>query len=171
MKRKVQAGAAKLLSMVLAAVLALVSVQAAAGEGTTAENAGKNQSNTRLGVSGLSDPDTPADKDAPWSGSYVYFGTYDGNPIRFRVLAKDSTAYTAGKALFLDSDAALFEDSFDNTEPYSNSWNGSSLQATLNGPFLDGFSASEQAAIADSTGNGGITVPRDRPALTEENPK
>ncbi len=166
MKRRVQAGAAKLLSMVLAAVLALAPVPAAAEEGATAENAGKNQSNTRLGVSGLSDPDVPSDKDAPWSGSYVYFGTYDGNPIKFRVLAKDSTAYTAGKALFLDSDAALFEDSFDKAEPYSNSWNGSSLQATLNGPFLDGFSAPEQAAIADSTGNGGISYRADPSELS-----
>ena len=128
--------------------LLLIAAAAASGE--------KNQDNTWLGASGISNPDKPADKDAPWSGSYVYFGTYNGNPIRFRVLAKDSTAYTSGKALFLDSDVSLFEECFDNEEPYSNSWNGSTLQKTLNGTFLGGFHECEQEAIVTSTGNGEI---------------
>ena len=116
----------------------------------------KDESNTSLGVSVIADPAPPGNKDAPWSGNYVYFGTWDGSPIRFRVLAKDFTAYTSGKALFLDSDESLFEECFDGAEPYSNSWNGSTLQKTLNGPFLDGFHACEREAIATSTGNGGI---------------
>ena len=116
----------------------------------------KNANNTWLGIAGLSDPETPADKDTPWSGSYVYFGTYNGSPIKFRVLARNTTAYTSEKALFLDSDVSLFEECFDDAKPYSNSWNGSTLQKTLNGPFLDGFHVCEQEAIATSTGNGGI---------------
>ena len=116
----------------------------------------KDESNTMLGVSVIADPVLPENKDAPWSGNYVYFGTWDGKPIRFRVLAKDFTAYTSGKALFLDSDESLFEECFDSAEPYSNSWSGSTLQKTLNGPFLDGFHACEREAIATSTGNGGI---------------
>ena len=117
----------------------------------------KSRDNTWLGTAGLSGPDRPADKDQPWSGNYVYFGIYDGRPIRFRVLAKDSTAYTSGKALFLDSDVSLFEECFDNAEPYSNSWSGSTLRKTLNSGFLDGFNVCEREAIAVSTGSGGIT--------------
>ena len=117
----------------------------------------KNPNNIWLGTAGLSNPEVPADKDSPWSGSYVYFGTYDGNPIKFRVLARDSTAYTSEKALFLDSDVSLFEEYFDDAEPYSNSWNGSTLQKTLNSTFLDGFHTYELEAIATSIGSGGIT--------------
>ncbi len=117
----------------------------------------KSRDNTWLGTAGLSDPDRPADKDSPWSGNYVYFGTYDGRPIRFRVLAKDSTAYTSGKALFLDSDVSIFDECFDSEEPYSNSWFGSTLRKTLNSDFLEGFHACEREAIAASTGSGGIT--------------
>ena len=52
----------------------------------------KDERNTALGVSVIADPAPPENKDAPWSGNYVYFGTWDGSPIRFRVLAKDATA-------------------------------------------------------------------------------
>ena len=141
----------------LASVMILAFIPKVMGEGaasTAAEE--KSRDNTWLGTAGLSDPEIPADKDTSWSGSYVCFGTYDGNPIKFRVLARDSTAYTSGKALFLDSDVSLFEECFDNAEPYSNSWNGSTLQKTLNGPFLGGFHACEQKAIVTSTGSGGI---------------
>ena len=141
----------------LISVMILVSFPKATGENVAfIVPREKNPDNTWLGTAGLSDPDRPADKDAPWSGSYVYFGTWDGSPIRFRVLAKDSTAYTSGKALFLDSDVSLFEECFDNAEPYSNSWNGSTLQKTLNSTFLAGFHACEREAIATSTGSGGI---------------
>ena len=142
----------------LISVMILMFITNAMGETTpSAAAAEKNRDNTWLGTAGISNPDRPTDKDTPWSGCYVYFGTYDGNPIKFRVLARDSTAYTSGKALFLDSDVSLFEECFDNEEPYSNSWNGSTLQKTLNSTFLDGFHACEQEAIATSTGNGGIT--------------
>ena len=95
----------------LTAVMILLSGPKVTGEGAASIAAeDKNQDNTWLGSAGLSDPDVPADKDTPWSGSYVYFGTWDGKPIKFRVLAKDSTAYTSTKALFLDSDESLFVD-------------------------------------------------------------
>ena len=122
----------------------------------------KDKSNTGLGTARISNPDAPADKDAPWSGHYVYFGSYDGSPIRFRVLAKDSTAYTSGKALFLDSDTALFEGLFDRfdslagTRTYFNTWEDSDIRAFLNGPFLEGFDPREQSAIAVSAGCGEV---------------
>lgn len=146
-----------IMMTVLLSIMVLAFIPKAMGEDVTSiADVKKNRENTCLGTAGLSDPDVPADKDAPWSGSYVYFGTYGSKPIRFRVLAKDSTAYTSGKALFLDSDVSLFEECFDNAEPYSNSWNGSTLQKTLNSTFLAGFHACEREAIATSNGSGGI---------------
>ena len=123
----------------------------------------KDESNTGLGTARISNPDVPADKDTPWSGSYVYFGSYNGSPIKFRVLAKDSAAYTTGKALFLDSDAALFEGLFDKFDSlagartYFNTWDDSDIRAFLNGPFLEGFDPREQCAIAISTGCGEVS--------------
>ncbi len=90
----------------LISVMILALIPTSMGESAASISAEeKNPGTTRLGTAGLSCPDRPIDKDAPWSGSYVYFGAWDGSPIKFRVLAKDSTAYTSGKALFLDSDA------------------------------------------------------------------
>ena len=143
--------------MIIMSIMMLAFIPKAIGEDVTSiTDVQKNQENTWLGTAGLSDPKIPTDKDTPWSGSYVYFGTYGGKPIRFRVLAKDATAYTSDKALFLDSDESLFDECFDNAEPYSNSWNGSTLQKTLNGTFLDGFHVCEREAIATSIGNGGV---------------
>ena len=154
-----KAGKAVILSAVLAAVMVFAAAADPAGNNGAPETAmEKSRDNTWLGTSGISNPDLPADRDAPWSGSFVYFGTYDGRPIRFRVLAKDSTVYTPGKSLFLDSDEALFTDHFDTAEPCFNAWDGSSIQGILNGPFLEGFTAPEQAAVAFSTGSGGIPV-------------
>ena len=143
--------------------LALLSGAVAAAEGTEAPAAIRRTGEVTLGTSGIRNPDPPADRDAAWSGNFVTFGEYDGKPIRFRVLQKDSTAYTETPALFLDSDALLFESVFDEGKPYSNSWSGSSLQKLLNGEFLAGFDAREQAAVALSTGNGGISWPGDLP--------
>ena len=147
--------------LLLALTVLLMTAAGAEDAGSPAE--AEHTGRITLGTYGITNPNPPANKDAAWSGSYVYFGEYDGRPVKFRVLAKDSTAYTEGKALFLDSDVSLFDSSFDEEKPYSNSWNGSSLQKKLNGGFLAGFDAPEQAAVAVSTGNGGISWPEDFP--------
>ena len=107
----------------------------------------KNKSNTCLGVSGITKPSKPASDSSYWSGSYVYFGTYEGNPIKYRVLAKGSTVHTSSKCLFLDCDTVLFSSEFDNA---SNKWKGSDLKEYLNNDFLIGFTDVEQDAIASS---------------------
>ena len=61
----------------------------------------KNQDNTCLGTDKIAPPEEPTSKDSPWSGSYVYYGNYEGEPIKFRVLRKDSS-------VLLDSDVCLF---------------------------------------------------------------
>ena len=77
----------------------------------------KTLSNTRLGVDEMNNPMVLYAGVDTWRGSFVYFGKYDGQPIRFRVLDKASTKYTTdgSKTLFLDSDKVLYEEYFNNT--------------------------------------------------------
>ena len=87
----------------------------------------KDKSNTCLCVTDISRPKKPSDRNDPWTGNYVYFGSCDGKPIRFRVLDKDSTVHTSGKALFLDSDEILFDEYFDNADTPSNIMDGKNV--------------------------------------------
>ena len=130
----------------------------------------KTAGNTRLGTSQIKAPFQPdasinfilnGDYNKPWTGNYVFFGAFDNNPIRFRVLAPNTTVY-GGSTLFLDSDKTLFKDSFDNTtdsnDQYSNSWDDSDIRGVLNGAFLKkSFTTIEQRSIATSIGNGGLS--------------
>ncbi|MBR3532363.1 MAG: hypothetical protein IKN80_00530 [Clostridiales bacterium] len=123
-----------------------------AGDESVIADAIKNQSNTCLGTSGIASPVAPSDEDDPWSGSYVYFGTYGDNPIKFRVLAPQTSVY-GGTTMFLDSDEVLFE-------------RGHSPD--LNGSFLtDSFTLLESDAIALSSGDGGYPEDPDLPYVME----
>ena len=79
----------------------------------------KTTSNTKLGVNGLHNPAVPASIDSAWQGSYVYFGNYQGNPIKFRVLDQNTTRFSqnGNKTMFLDSDMSLYKSGFDETTP------------------------------------------------------
>ena len=78
----------------------------------------------------------------------MYFGSYNGEPIKFRVLAPSTTAY-GGETMLLDSTSTLFKHAFDNND---NVWAESELRTYLNGTFYnEAFSAAEQSAIASST--------------------
>ena len=79
----------------------------------------------------------------------MYYGKYNDEPIRFRVLNKDSIEF-GGRTLFLDSDKLLYQEEFDND--YSNVWANSSLREYLNNTFFnDSFSKAEQNAVFAST--------------------
>ena len=120
----------------------------------------KTTSNTKLGVDQMSDPVIQFGGNKYWHGSYVYFGIYGDQPLKFRVLDKDSTKYTAdgSKTLFLDSDRCLYKQAFNTTLPYSDpnsiKWSESDILVSLNGvSFLnkDGvFTQTEKDAIAES---------------------
>lgn len=156
MKQRMKAKASKIVASILVAAMAVAIIPKFTGAGTVFAAGSKNGENTCLGTSGIAAPAVPTSADSAWSGSYVYFGSYDGNPIKFRVLAPSTTAY-GGSTLFLDSDKTLFTGYFDKTDPLSNTWNGSDIQGVLNGSFLNGFTSLEQGAIATSQGNGGLT--------------
>ncbi|MCR5804584.1 MAG: DUF4214 domain-containing protein [Clostridia bacterium] len=146
----------KVLATVVASVMTVGLFSGLLGKDLIRADVSKNQNNTCLGTSKIAAPAKPEDCNSAWSGSYVYYGMYKDNPIKFRVLAPSTTAY-GGSTLFLDSDKALFSDCFDYTSPYSNAWDGSYIQGVLNGSFLNGFTRLERGAIATSQGNGGLT--------------
>jgi len=117
----------------------------------------KTTSNTKLGVSQISNPRKPTNQDDAWQGSFVYFGKYDGQPMRYRVLDKNSTIF-GGNTMFLDSDKTIYGANFDGDVetgiPGKNIWEGSNLQSVLNGDgFLTMpgvFTSVERDSIAES---------------------
>lgn len=129
---------------------------------------GKTAVNTRFGVTGMHDPREPENVNQKWWGSYVYFGTYDGKPIRFRVLDVDSTRF-GEESLFLDSDKIILSMPFDDAEKHpTNDWSDSSIRDYLNGDFLDeSFSSAESEAILQSNLQGGENYPGNIPGVTD----
>ena len=116
-----------------------------------------------FGTPGITNPAVGKSTDKPWTGSYVYFGTYNGSPIKYRVLDSDTTTFSKDnntKTMLLDCDSLLFDSKFDDN---SNEWATSYLKRYLNSEKGEGydyssegflttaFTSSEQSAIASST--------------------
>lgn len=116
-----------------------------------------------LGTSIIANPTIPTSTTDAWKGSYVYFGTYNGSPIKYRVLDSDTTTFSndnTTNTMLLDCDSLLFESKFDDS---SNEWATSYLKRYLNSEKGEGydyssegflttaFTSSEQNAIASST--------------------
>lgn len=83
---------------------------------------------------------------------YVFFGTYEGKPIKFRVLDKSTSIYGTNNSMFLDCDTVLRSIPYDENW---NSWNVSYVREWLNGDeFYNNdsvFSSTERDAIVTST--------------------
>ena len=108
----------------------------------------KSIDNTRHGVLSISNPVAPTGKDSSWQGNYVYFGNNNGDPIKFRVLSKNTEAY-GGKTLFLDCDQLFDKQKFDDD---SNVWADSDLRKYFNGEYLEKhFTSAESNSILEST--------------------
>lgn len=147
------------LASLLAAVLAVGLLPMMPGNMATVKAADGDKTIAGLGTGMIADPTVPsADTDA-WKGSYVYFGTYGGNSVKYRVLDSNTTVF-GGKTMLLDCDSILETHAFDedghaNTGyTNANEWAGSDIRTYLNGTFLtntNNFSATEQSAIASST--------------------
>ena len=116
-----------------------------------------------FGTPGITNPAVGKSTDKPWTGSYVYFGTYNRSPIKYRVLDSDTTTFSKDnntKTMLLDCDSLLFDSKFDDS---SNIWSTSYLKRYLNSEKGEGydysskgflttaFTSSEQNAIASST--------------------
>ena len=149
MKKTFRVGSAKTISAVLAAALTLTLIPKIAGSNSVlAASGNKNQDNTSLGVSAIVNPTPPENEYSPWTGSFVYFGKYNGSPLKFRVLQKNSDAHTTSSALFLDCDVILKNIEFGDT----NQWPDSSLKKWLNEDFFtsSNFTSIEMAAVPDT---------------------
>lgn len=141
-------GLASLLAVVLAVGLLpmmpgnMATVKAADGDKTVS-----------LGTDVIKNPTAPTASTDTWKGSYVYFGTYGGNPVKYRVLDKNTTVF-GGTTMLLDCDSILWAGSNPSSafDDNSNNWANSNIRTYLNETFLtNNFSAVEQSAIASST--------------------
>lgn len=108
-----------------------------------------------LRTNGMVNPIVPTSTSDAWTGSYVYFGTYNGSPVKYRVLDSETSVF-GGTTMLLDCDSILWgggdlNSTFDEDTGF---WVDSDIRGYLNGTFLTGnFSTTEQDAIASSTKN------------------
>lgn len=103
-----------------------------------------------FGTDNIIDPAVPLSTDDKWTGCYVYYGNYNGSPVKYRVLDANTTDFSGStKTMLLDCDSVLEKRAFDAD---SNVWDSSDINTYLNDEFLTGnFSVLEQDAIAAST--------------------
>ena len=117
-----------------------------------------------LGTDVIKAPDAPSDtwegKEEPWKGNFVWYGKYDGDPVKYRVLAPQTDLY-GGNTMLLDSHLILYQAPFD-TDNIANEgavmaseWKYSDVRTGLNGDaFLNKagvFTEIEKNAIIHST--------------------
>ncbi|SDB10450.1 Ig-like domain-containing protein [Butyrivibrio sp. INlla16] len=94
-----------------------------------------------FGTSGIGDP---ALGGGNWR--YVYFGKYDNEPVKYRVLQNDTSDF-GGRTMLLDCDSILYSITYDgNSTSFYNDMNGSDF---LTKPNV--FSEAEKDAIATSS--------------------
>ena len=109
----------------------------------------------QLGTSGISGYDSAAGYDYIYFGNWTAQDTYTtSGPIKWRVL--DDQTNTGGTGLFLLSDGLLGTGYyggvyFDNTSPYSNTWQGSDAQTWCQDFYISNFSTGEQGAVIATT--------------------
>lgn len=161
-QRKGRIGVLKLLAAVV--LLAVIGMSNIPGMGMVSiVHAEGEKTITGLGTGAIGNPNAPERNDSPWSGSYVYYGKYENNPVKYRILDVSTDRFnsdeenTAGiKKMFLDCDSVLFADTFrDNWEESdANVWKASDLYKRLNTDsdslLNTGFTPTESNAIAGS---------------------
>ena len=138
------------IKVILLITLALLALQLPEMGLTKAYAADK--SITGLGTGSIRNPvNGNTDGLTAWTGSYVYYGKYDGKPVKYRVLDKASMDF-GGNTMLLDCDNTLYTSVFE--ESGRGSWERSSIKSGLNAEqFLtkEGvFTSAEKAAIAES---------------------
>ena len=115
-----------------------------------------------IGASAIRDPAVPVDTTSAWTGCYVYFGTYGGNSVKYRVLSNGTTTFNSDgqETMLLDCDSVLMQRVFNSSNASGNNiWSSSDIKKYLNsegnystnGFLTSSFSTVEQAAIANST--------------------
>ena len=144
------------LSIVLCLALLLSYVPVTSLTAFAAEDETTSKTIAGLGTGIIADPTVPTSTSDAWQGSYVYFGTYNGSPVKYRVLDSNTTVFD-GTTMLLDCDSILWAGTNNDNQSSafdSNSkvWADSDIRTYLNGTFLTGnFTTLEQKAIASST--------------------
>ena len=115
---------------VLLTAAMVVTLLAYAGLSGKAQAATATKTVACLGTSVIKAPTAPADVNKSWTGSYVWYGKYNGIPVKYRVLAPKTTIY-GGTTMLLDCDSILYSAQFSGNE--DNCWNLSDVKAGLNG--------------------------------------
>ncbi|MBO4864903.1 MAG: InlB B-repeat-containing protein, partial [Eubacterium sp.] len=148
----------KLLSLFMASVIS-ASMLTVVGGPVSQVNAEEGDKQVAcLGTSDINEPE-PGETDKSWTGSFVWYGTYNGKPVRYRVLDPKTSKF-GGTTMFLDCDSILYKAKFDEDgianegAANPNEWAYSDVRTGLNGSaFLEkaeSFTDSEKAAIAYS---------------------
>ncbi len=150
MKEKIFNKSGRLPSRILALCLCVCMLFGVVYINSTA-NAAETQ-NTRsvmLGTNGLSGWNSTDGYD------YLYYGTYNGSSIKWRVL--DDQTNTGGSGLYLMSDAILKLIDYDNEnidtvkDYYDGEWNDSSARIWCTNLLSNAFSSTESSAILSTT--------------------
>ncbi|MGN0365302.1 MAG: DUF6273 domain-containing protein [Suilimivivens sp.] len=152
---KYEAAVAKMMELMgQAGAPAAITILAASGsDPVTPDTPAAPVNGKGLGVSIIADPTAPADTSSDWAGSFVYFGTYNSSPVKYRVLDRTTTDF-GGTTMLLDCDSILWKGRNPSSQFDDNStvWADSEIKTYLNGTFLSGnFTDLEQAAIAASS--------------------
>ena len=163
----------KILKRVVAAALALLIVSGGVPMQPVADMFGdiaitanaeeawsKSAANTVLGTTGIEHPQAPQEN-VEWRGNYVYYGKYNGNPVRYRILDADSQEFVpkqngepkdpTQKTMFLESDSFIGNDWNYGEKKYA--WSDSVLKRYLTNTFYnkDGvFTPLEKSSIFSS---------------------
>ena len=148
----------RLLAIVLSVVMALTLLPGMHAGKTAKAAVAAEKTVAGLSTSAIKAPKAPSSAGDAWTGSYVWYGKYNGTPVKYRVLAPKTTIY-GGTTMLLDCDSLLYAAPFDadgeDKTQNPNKWVYSDIRAGLNGSaFLtkaDGFTAIEKNAIAKST--------------------
>ncbi len=121
-----------------------------------------------IGTNAIANPFQPVsdgDVNTAWTGNYVYFGTYNGSSLKYRVLDSETTVFSKDsttKTMLLDCDSTLGQCAFNANDnqywefPEKGSgeeiiWKNSDIKKYLNDTFLkSSFSTIERNSIAVS---------------------
>ncbi len=77
-----------------------------------ADNENTAETALTIGTGVIADPNVPTEENDAWAGNYVYYGAYDGTPVKYRVLDSSTTVFSADgttKTMLLDCDNILWE--------------------------------------------------------------
>ena len=93
----------------------------------------KTAENTMFGTKEMVLPKNVMQDGTVWRGSYAYFGEYQGEPVKYRVLLNQTQRYTDSytNTVFLDCDNLLYTDSWSDIQTANEAMNSKLQFSTL----------------------------------------